>query len=174
MFRKFKIDGIKQKRAGSDGLPAEFYKIFWNEINEHLLNALKKKKKKSLLSITQRRGLITLIPKKNKPTNLLKNWRPITLLYCDYKMATAQGVPLLAVDVRTLNVQLEIFKVLMKDGEFTCFDDILAKIKQLSEIITLCKLLLANPATSAADERFFFFCSETENVATLDDDTKKI
>ena len=30
------------------------------------------------------------------------------------------------VDVRTLNVQLEIFKVLMKDGEFTCLDDILA------------------------------------------------
>ena len=92
MFRKFKIDGIKQKRAGSDGLPAEFYKIFWNEINEHLLNALNCAYAKSLLSITQRRGLITLIPKKNKPTNLLKNWRPITLLYCDYKMATAQGM----------------------------------------------------------------------------------
>ena len=29
----------------------------------------------------------------------------------------------LAVDVRTLNVQLEIFKVLMKDGEFTYFDN---------------------------------------------------
>ena len=51
----------------------------------------------------------------------------------------------------------------MKDGEFTCFDDILAKIKQLSEaekcmiteIITLCKLLLVNPATSAAGERSF-------------------
>ena len=68
-----------------------------------------------------------------------------------------------AVDVRTLNVQLEIFKALMKDGEYTCFDDILAKIKQLSEaekcmiteIITLCKLLLVNPATSAAGERSF-------------------
>ena len=43
------------------------------------------------------------------------------------------------------------------------FDDILAKIKQLSEaencmiteIITLCKLLLVNPATSAAGERSF-------------------
>ena len=33
-------------------------------------------------------------------------------------------------DVRTLNIQLEIFKVLMKDGEFTCLDDILAKTKQ--------------------------------------------
>ena len=68
----------------------------------------------------------------------------------------------LAVHVRTLNVQLEIFKVLMKDGEFTCFDDILAKIKQLSEaekcmiteIMTLCKLLV-NPATNAAGERSF-------------------
>ena len=28
---------------------------------------------------------------------------------------------------------LEIFKTLMKDGEFTCLDDILAKIKQFSE-----------------------------------------
>ena len=84
----------------------------------------------------------------------------------NYLSGTAQGfIPptFLAVDVRTLNVQPEIFKVLMKDGEFTCFDDILAKIKQLSEaekcmiteIITLCKLLLVNPATSAAGERSF-------------------
>ena len=64
------------------------------------------------------------------------------------------------VDVTTLHVQLEIFKVLMKDGGFTC----LAKIKQLSEaekcmiseIITLCgTLLLVKPATSAAGERSF-------------------
>ena len=33
------------------------------------------------------RGLITLIPKKNKPANFLKNWRPIILLNCDYKIA---------------------------------------------------------------------------------------
>ena len=50
-----------------------------------------------------------------------------------------------------------------KDGEFACLDNILARIKQLSEaekcmiseIITLCKLLLVNPATSAAGERSF-------------------
>ena len=52
------------------------------------------------------------------------------------------------VDVRTLNVQLEIFKVLMKDGEFTFLDDMISKI------ITICKLLV-NPATSAAGERSF-------------------
>lgn len=32
--------------------------------------------------------MITLIPKNNKPVDLLKNWRPIiTLLNCDYKIA---------------------------------------------------------------------------------------
>ena len=35
-------------------------------------------------------------------------------------------------NVGTVNVQLEISKVLMKDGEFTCLDDILVKIKQFS------------------------------------------
>ena len=67
------------------------------------------------------------------------------------------------VDVRTFNVQLEIFMVFIKDGEFACLDDILAKIKQLSEaekcilseIRTLCKLFFVNSATSAAGERSF-------------------
>ena len=39
------------------------------------------------LSISQRRGLITLIPKKNKPQQFLKDWRPINLLNCGYKIA---------------------------------------------------------------------------------------
>ena len=42
---------------------------------------------KGYLSISQRRRLITLLPKKNKPRQYLKNWRPFTLLFCDYKIA---------------------------------------------------------------------------------------
>ena len=60
------------KSPGSDGLLAEFYKVIWNDINQYLLNASNCAYTKGLLSITQRRGLITLIPKKNRPTNLLK------------------------------------------------------------------------------------------------------
>ena len=37
------------------------------------------------------------------------------------------------VNVGTLNAQLEIFKLLMKEGEFTCLDDIQAKMKTFSE-----------------------------------------
>ena len=63
----------------------------------------------------------------------------------------------------TLKAQLEIFKILMKDYDITCFNDILDKIKELqapqrrmvNEIVTICKLLLVNPATGAARERSF-------------------
>ena len=75
------------KSPGTDGLPAEFYKMFWNDVSTFLIDALNMSFSKGYLSISQRRGLITLLPKKNKPRQYLKNWRPITLLNCDYKIA---------------------------------------------------------------------------------------
>ena len=41
------------------------------------------------MSYVQRLGIITCIPKSNKPKKYLKNWRPLTLLNCVYKMASA-------------------------------------------------------------------------------------
>ena len=75
------------KSPGTDGLPAEFYKIFWDDVKPFLINSLNHGYAKGHLSISQQRGMITLVPKKNQPTILLKNWRPITLLNCDYKIA---------------------------------------------------------------------------------------
>ena len=43
---------------------------------------------KGELSISQRQGITRLIPKKDKNLTLLKNWRPISLLNVDYKIAT--------------------------------------------------------------------------------------
>ena len=40
------------------------------------------------LPISQRRGIVKLIPKKDADPNLIKNWRPLTLLNCDYKIAS--------------------------------------------------------------------------------------
>ena len=75
------------KTPGTDGLPADFYKVFWNDIADYLVNSVNYASGKGQLLVTQRRGIIKLIPKKDAEPDLIKNWRPVTLLNCDYKMA---------------------------------------------------------------------------------------
>ena len=76
------------KTPGSDGLPAEFYKMFWNDIADFLLGSINYAYQKGQLSVSQKRGIIKLIPKKDTEPYLVKNWRPVSLLNCDYKLAT--------------------------------------------------------------------------------------
>ena len=76
------------KSPGSDGLPIEFYKCFWNHIKGYLINSFKALLINKELGISQKQGIISLIPKKDKDPTKLKNWRPITLLNTDYKILT--------------------------------------------------------------------------------------
>ena len=76
------------KSPGSDGFPAEFYKVLWSDLAPFLVNAINCSFQKGLLSVTQRQGIISLLPKKDKNPLFLKNWRPISLLNCDYKIAS--------------------------------------------------------------------------------------
>ena len=69
-----------EKSPGTDGLPSEFYKTMWIEISEPLLNALNYGFETGELSISQRRGIIKLIPKKSEELYYIRNWRPLTLL----------------------------------------------------------------------------------------------
>ena len=75
------------KTPGTDGLPADFYKLFWNDISNYLVNSINYAFGKGQLSVIQRWEIIKLIPKKDAEPDLIKNWRPITLLNCDYKIA---------------------------------------------------------------------------------------
>ncbi|KAL9975443.1 hypothetical protein ACROYT_G012604 [Oculina patagonica] len=77
----------KGKSPGNDGLPSEFYKTFWSDISEPLLKALNYGFEIGQLSVSQRRGFIKLIPKKSEELYYIRNWRPLTLLNCDYKIA---------------------------------------------------------------------------------------
>jgi exonuclease III len=74
------------KTPGSDGLPADWYKFFWVDIKHLLCNSITYAMDHGELSIEQKRGIITLLPKKNKNRTFLRNWRPISLLNTDYKI----------------------------------------------------------------------------------------
>ena len=76
------------KSPGTDGLPSEFYQSFWSDVSKPLLEALNYGFEIGQLSISQKRGIIKLIPKKSEELYYMKNWRPLTLLNCDYKIAT--------------------------------------------------------------------------------------
>ena len=76
------------KTPGSDGLTIEFYRCFWEVLGHFMVDSFNYAYENGHLSISQRLGIISLIPKKNKNLEYLSNWRPISLLNNDYKIAT--------------------------------------------------------------------------------------
>lgn len=77
------------KSPGNDGFTSEFFKFFWSDIGVFILRSLNYAYKSGSLSVTQKQGIITCIPKPNKSRHLLKNWRPISLLNVIYKLASS-------------------------------------------------------------------------------------
>ena len=77
------------KSPGSDGFTAEFFKFFWLQLGSFVVRSLNDGFRKSELSTTQKEGVIICIPKGDKSKDLIKNWRPISLLNVVYKIGSA-------------------------------------------------------------------------------------
>ena len=76
------------KSPGQDGFTVEFFRFFWQYLKTFIIRSLNFAYFTGELSQSQKLGIITLIPKGNKPRHLLKNWRPISLLNVIYKIAS--------------------------------------------------------------------------------------
>ena len=76
------------KSPGLDGFTIEFFIFFWVDIGTLILRSINYGYKNGSLSITQKQGLITCLPKPNKSRFSLKNWRPISLNVV-YKLASS-------------------------------------------------------------------------------------
>ena len=76
------------KAPGEDGFTAEFYTHFFELLGNDLIASFNEAHEKGELSISQRRGIITLIPKEDGSLLDISNWRPITLLNVDLKIAS--------------------------------------------------------------------------------------
>ena len=69
------IGSENNKNQGSDGIPVDFYKVFWPKIRTFIIWSYARSLEIGSLSITQRQGVISLIQKKSKDPLYLHNWR---------------------------------------------------------------------------------------------------
>ena len=76
------------KTPGNDGLPIEFYNVFWPSIGELLVKCFNEAYERKEMSNSQRQGVITLIEKTGRDRSYLENWRPISLTNVDAKIAS--------------------------------------------------------------------------------------
>ena len=67
-------DMHNHKSSGSDGLPVDFCKIFWNQLFKPFWDAARYSRLQGKFSNTQNEGLITLIPKPNRDTLDVANY----------------------------------------------------------------------------------------------------
>ena len=74
------------RTPGSDGIPVDFYKVFWGKIKTAFFDMVQHVYEEELLHPSARQGILNLIPKAGKDTRYIKNLRPITLLNTDYKI----------------------------------------------------------------------------------------
>ena len=76
------------KVPGNDGLPVEFYKMLLASIVKRLVECFNVSFEKGELSSLQKQVVITLIENKDQDRCDLENWRPISLLNVDAKIAS--------------------------------------------------------------------------------------
>lgn len=64
------------KSPGSDGFTVEFFKFFWRDLKDHIVLAVNHIFANRELPISQRLGIITCLPKGDKPRQFLKKLAP--------------------------------------------------------------------------------------------------
>ena len=74
-----------EKSPGPDGYTSEFYKFFWIDLKYFFYRSMLRGINRGELSTSQKMGIISLLPKGEKPRQYIKNWRPISLLNISYK-----------------------------------------------------------------------------------------
>ena len=74
------------KAPSTDGIPIDFYKVFWGKLQGLFLEVVNEIVEDKKLHTSARQGIISLLVKPAKNPLKLKSFRPLTLLNADYKI----------------------------------------------------------------------------------------
>ena len=75
------------KSPGEEGFSVAVYQFFFELLGQEFLDSINASYDENELSISQHRGVITLMPKEDANLKDLSNWQLIMLLNVDYKIA---------------------------------------------------------------------------------------
>ena len=76
------------KSPANNGFTKEYYVAFFDELRKLLVSVFNYAFEVGEFSSSQKQAVITLIQKKDRDNMLIKNWRPISLINVDIKMAS--------------------------------------------------------------------------------------
>ena len=82
------LRSCRDSAPGPDGIPYSIIKLTWSIFGPALVNAWNYSLLTSELTNSHTDSYLKLLPKAGKNLLLLKNWRPITLSNCDFKVIT--------------------------------------------------------------------------------------
>ena len=135
------------RTPGCDGLPMEFYLRFWSVLGADLVLVLNSAFTSGLMSRSQRRGIITLSFKKGDRVDP-RNWRPITLLNVDYKIASR------SISARLLKV---LFFLVAKDQSCCVPGRLIGEnVAFIRDVVDYCSLSSAPAALISLDQETAF------------------
>ena len=80
----------RNKTPGNDGVTVEFYLAFcnWPLLEKCLVDSLNFSHEHGQLSNSQKQAMITLLEKKGKDKRYIENWRPISVINVEVKIAS--------------------------------------------------------------------------------------
>ena len=82
------LQSCSDSSPGPDGIPYSIIKLTWKHFGKALLSSWEFAKINGSLAPSHETSYLRLLPKEGKNINELKNWRPITLSNCDFKIIT--------------------------------------------------------------------------------------
>ena len=82
------LQSCSDSSPGPDGIPYSLIKLTWKHFGQILLNSWNYAHITGCLTVSHESSYLKLLPKDGKDHTLLKNWRPITLSNCDFKIIT--------------------------------------------------------------------------------------
>ena len=76
------------RTPGIGGITSEFLKMFLGKLKYYVVHALNRYFEKKELSVSLCQSIIICLPKGSKDRSLIMNWRPMSLLFVVYKLAS--------------------------------------------------------------------------------------